>query len=51
LISGKRDREVALELGVKPRTITHRVWSVCNKLGAATRSQALVIYINTRNRK
>lgn len=44
LIQGKRDREIGAILGVRERTVTHRVWSVCNKLGAATRSQAVAIF-------
>ena len=44
LIQGKRDREIALALGVMPRTVTRRIWSVCNKLGAETRAQAAVAY-------
>jgi DNA-binding NarL/FixJ family response regulator len=44
LVQGKRDREIGLLLGVRPRTVTHRIWSVCNKLGAETRAQAAVIF-------
>jgi DNA-binding CsgD family transcriptional regulator len=45
IVSGKRDREIGLILGVASRTVTHRIWSVCNKLGAETRAQAVAIYM------
>lgn len=44
VVAGMRDREIGMILDVKPRTVTHRIWSVCNKLGAETRAQAAVIY-------
>lgn len=45
LIQGKRDCEIGILLGVAPRTVTHRIWSLCNKLGAETRVQAAAIYV------
>lgn len=47
LIQGKRDREIAAILGVARRTVTHRVWTTCNKLGAETRTQAMAIYVRS----
>lgn len=44
VINGKRDKEIALLLGVTMRTVTHRVWSSMNKLGAETRAHAAVIF-------
>jgi DNA-binding NarL/FixJ family response regulator len=44
----KRDKDVAVLLGVKRRTITHRIWVVCNKFGVDTRVRAAVLYDRMR---
>jgi len=28
-------------------TVTHRIWSVCNKLGAETRAQAVSLFVRS----
>ena len=45
LISGATYKEIGAILGVKYRTVVHRVWSIHNKLGAMTREQAAAMYV------
>ena len=37
---GKRDGEIAIILGISPRTVNHHVQRVCSKLGVETRTAA-----------
>ena len=48
LLEGKRDKEIATELGIRPRTVVQRISRVCDKLGAFTRPQAAAIYVERR---
>ncbi len=43
LEGGARDKEIALELGIKPNTVHNQVASLLSKLGAATRFEAGLI--------
>lgn len=44
LVQGKRDSEIARELGISHRTAQHHVDTACAKLGADTRPQAAVLF-------
>ena len=46
----ERDRELAPLLDVAPRTVTHRILQVCNKLGVNTRVRAAVLYDRMRQK-
>ncbi|MDQ2636251.1 MAG: LuxR C-terminal-related transcriptional regulator [Actinomycetota bacterium] len=40
---GWRNREIALALGLREQTIKNKLWETMRKLGAADRTQAVVI--------
>jgi DNA-binding CsgD family transcriptional regulator len=40
LAEGKRDGEIAIILGISPRTVNHHVARICTKLGVETRTAA-----------
>ncbi|MDX2007563.1 MAG: response regulator transcription factor [Meiothermus sp.] len=44
LVKGMSDKEIARELGLEPKTVSHWVLNIRGKMGAENRAQAILIY-------
>lgn len=47
LVHGLSDKEIARELGVEPKTVSHWMLSLRQKMGAENRAQAILMYWGT----